>query len=125
MHRSRLTQVLVDVPADLYEVATGFWSGALAADATGDDDDPEYRELGQVIPGLGFMVQRVGATARLHIDIESDDVDAEVARLEALGATRVEQNHTWWVMSDPAGLLFCVVRVQNREAFERDARTWP
>jgi hypothetical protein len=77
-----------------------------------------------VIPGLTFMVQRVGAEARLHLDIETDDVEAEVVRLEALGAERVRPVETWWVMRDPAGLLFCVVRVQNPDAFERQATTW-
>jgi hypothetical protein len=47
-----------------------------------------------------------------------------VQRLEALGATRCEQVKTWWVMADPAGLLFCVVRVQQPELFEAGAVSW-
>jgi hypothetical protein len=74
---------------------------------------------------MNVMVQKVGAPERVHLDIESDDVEAEVVRLEALGASRVEQVKSWWVMRDPAGLLFCVVRVQSREAFEAHATTWP
>ncbi len=124
MHRSRLTQVLVDVPAERFQSETRFWSGAFGVGARVDDEDPEYSQLGEVVPGVGFMVQSVGAAPRVHFDIETDDVDAEVARLEALGASRVEKVKTWWVMRDPAGLLFCVVRVQVPEAFERDARTW-
>jgi hypothetical protein len=124
MHRSRLTAVLVDVPEEDYGRESGFWSAALGARAEVDPDDPDYRDLGQVIPGLGMMVQSVGAPARLHLDIESDDVEAEVSRLEGLGAARLEKIRTWWVMRDPAGLLFCVVRVQNEEAFDRDATTW-
>jgi len=123
-HRSRLTAALVDVPAEHFETATRFWSGALGATVDRDTEDPDYAELGEVIPGFLLMVQRVGAPGRVHLDIETDDINAEVARLEALGATRVEQIRTWWVMRDPAGLLFCVVRVQNRAAFERDAVTW-
>ena len=45
----------------------------------------------------------------MHLDIHTDDLDAEVARLEKLGAERVQQVHGWWVMRDPAGLLFCVL----------------
>ena len=60
----------------------------------------------------------------MHLDIESDDVEAEVRRLEDLGATRVEKIDTWWVMRDPAGLLFCVVRVQQPEEFEANATEW-
>jgi hypothetical protein len=124
MHRSRLTAVLVDVPEEDYGRESDFWSAALGPPAEVDPDDPDYRDLGQVIPGLGVMVQRVGAPARLHLDIETDDVEAEVSRLEGLGAARLEKIRTWWVLRDPAGLLFCVVRVQNQEAFDRDATTW-
>jgi hypothetical protein len=124
MHRSRLTAALADVPAEQYAAVTEFWSGALGAEADVDDDDPDYASLGQPVPGLQFMVQRVDAPARYHLDIETDDVDAEVDRLEALGAERVEKIETWWVMRDPAGLLFCVIRVQDPETFEAHARSW-
>ena len=124
MHRSRLTSVLVDVPEELYADEARFWSQALGRDAISDADEPEYADLGQVTTGMRFMVQSVGAPARVHFDIETDDVEAEVQRLEGYGATRVEQVKTWWVMEDPAGVLFCVVRVQDPEAFERDATTW-
>jgi hypothetical protein len=72
------------------------------------------------------MVQRIGdeAPARVHLDVETDIVEAEVCRLEKLGATRVEAVKSWWVMRDPAGLLFCVVRVQSPAAFEAHATTW-
>jgi Glyoxalase-like domain len=124
VHRSRLTAALVDVPPEHYRPVVDFWSGALGIAAETDDDDPEYASLGEPIPGLSVMVQEVDAPARLHLDIETDDVEAEVERLVALGAERVEKIETWWVMRDPAGLLFCVVRVQNPDAFEREARSW-
>jgi hypothetical protein len=124
MHRSRLTAALVDVPAENFEAVTRFWAGALGMDADISDEDPDYAAMGRPVPGLEFMVQRVDAPARIHVDIETDDVDAEVDRLEALGAERVEKIETWWVMRDPAGLLFCVVRVQDPETFEPAANTW-
>jgi hypothetical protein len=56
------------------------------------------------------MIQDVGtAAARVHLDIESDDIGAEVARLVAAGAVEVERHEEWVVLRDPAGLLFCVV----------------
>jgi hypothetical protein len=125
MHRSRLTAALVDVPAETYVKATRFWSGALGTDADISDEDPDYASMGRPVPGLEFMVQRVGAPARIHLDIETDDVEAEVERLQELGAERVEMMESWWIMRDPAGLLFCVVRVQDPEAFEGGANTWP
>jgi predicted enzyme related to lactoylglutathione lyase len=71
------------------------------------------------------MVQAVGArSARVHLDIETDDVDAEIARLESLGATVVERIHSWVVMRDPVGIIFCVVRVQIPDAFAAHATTW-
>jgi len=124
MHRSKLTAALVDVPAERYEEVTRFWAGALATDADISDEDPDYAALGRPVPGLEFMVQRVDAPARIHLDIETDDVDAEVERLEERGAERVEKIETWWVLRDPAGLLFCVVRVQDPEGFERQANVW-
>jgi hypothetical protein len=75
---------------------------------------------------MQFMVQGVGEDrGRIHLDLETDNVEAEVRRLEALGAERVRQVKTWWIMRDPAGVLFCVVNVQLPEAFERYATTWP
>lgn len=124
MHRSRLTSALVDVPEALFEAETRFWSSALGRPAETDDEDPEYADLGEVTPGMRVMVQSVGAEPRVHLDIETDDVEAEVQRLEALGATRVEKVRTWWVMRDPAGVLFCVVRIQLPDAFEAHARAW-
>ncbi len=124
MHRSRLTAVLVDVPHEQYRKVIDFWSGALGDRPESDEEDPDYASLGQPVPGLQFMVQQVDADARIHLDIETDDVEAEVARLEQLGAERVEKVDTWWVMRDPAGVLFCVVRVQDPASFERGARSF-
>ena len=52
-----------------------------------------------------------------------DDIDAEVQRLEKLGARRVQQIHTWWVMEAPTGQRFCVIRVQRPNSMER-ANVW-
>lgn len=125
MHRSRLTAALFDVPEADFAAETAFWSGALGV-AGKLDDDPDYIELDPLVGSLRLMVQRTGADtpARVHLDIETDDVAAEVARLEKLGATKVEAISTWWVMRDPAGMLFCVVRVQSPDEFEAQATTW-
>ena len=122
-HHSRLCAALVDVPDADYAATTEFWSGALGKPPSSDTQDPDYAELGEVMPGLHVMIQRVGAPPRVHLDIETDDVDAEVARLEALGATKVEKVKSWQVMRDPAGLLFCVVRPQTAD-FPKGAARW-
>jgi len=125
MHRSKIGATLVDIPAEVYDREVDFWAAAIGRPPIVDPSDPDYADFGQPVPGFGFMVQRVGAPARLHLDIEADDIDAEVARLEALGAERVEAIQTWWVLRDPAGLLFCVIAVQDRTAFDAHATTWP
>ena len=127
MHRSRLTAALFDVPADVYDAEVAFWSAALGCDAAVDEADPDYADLEGLTSGLSLMVQQMTTDAdggRIHLDIETDDVEAEVRRLESVGATRVEQVDTWWVMRDPAGLKFCVVRVQSPEEFEAHATVW-
>jgi predicted enzyme related to lactoylglutathione lyase len=124
-HRSRLTAVLVDVPAADHDRAVAFWSGALGREGKRLDAHPEYAFYGEVTPGIEFMVQRTGDTAaRIHIDLETDDVDAEVARLSDLGAVEVERVNSWVVMRDPVGTVFCVVRVQVQEMFDQHATTW-
>ncbi len=125
MHKSRLCAALVDVPAEVFERSISFWGGAVGQpEAAPDGDDPDYADLGNPIPRMQFMVQRVGAPARVHLDIETDDIDAEVSRLTALGASEVERVKSWVVMRDPAGLLFCVVRPQF-EDFPLGAIEWP
>jgi len=129
-HRSRLTAVLIDVPGAHHEAETAFWSQALGQQGKRLEQHPEYAFLGQVTPGIEFMVQALqdrpgGDTApRIHIDIESDDVDAEVERLKNLGAVEVERVHSWVIMRDPAGITFCVVKVQVQEMFDQHATTW-
>jgi hypothetical protein len=126
MHRSRLTGVLFDVPPSVADAEIAFWSGALGGPQRTDAEESEYVHLEGLFSGLEVMVQRVGddAPARIHLDIETDDVEAEVARLEDLGATKVRAVKTWWIMRDPAGLLFCVVQVQSPEEFKVHATTW-
>ena len=124
-HRSRLTAVLVDVPAEDYEPTAAFWGAALGKKPDSVDGLPEYVVFGEATPGIEFMVQSVDDPGpRIHIDIETDDVEAEVARLTSLGATEIGRHRSWVIMKDPAGVVFCVVRVQIKEMFEAHATTW-
>jgi len=120
-HRSRICAVLLDTGADAYADTVAFWAGALGRTAT-FDADKRYTAL----PGaLDYIVQRVDSDHRgMHIDIETDDVAAEVARLEALGARRKYQVRSWWVMEDPGGHAFCVVPVQS-QSWPDGATEWP
>jgi hypothetical protein len=69
-------------------------------------------------------VQKVDHPSRVHLDIESDDVEAEAARLEKLGAKKLQKVETWWVMEAPAGQRFCIERAK-RSKFQEEANVWP
>jgi hypothetical protein len=123
VHRSRLTAIGIDVPGAVQERTARFWAGAFGA-ANLEDSEDDYRTVGAP-RGVEVFVQRLGTgDARIHLDIETDSIDAEVARLETLGAGRVRKVESWWVMRDPAGNLFCVVGPQSDD-FPGDAIQWP
>ena len=70
-----------------------------------------------------LMIQKVEHESRIHVDIESDDIAAEVVRLEKLGARVVEKIRTWVVMEAPTGQRFCVVQAATPH-FDRRASVW-
>ena len=125
MHRSRLTGFVLDCKVDDIDEAARFWSAALGrAVKPADPSDPNYRELETRADEPQIMLQKVEHESRIHLDIESDDKEAEVDRLEALGAKRVAQIKRWWVMEAPTGQRFCVVNPQ-RGPLEGKANEWP
>src|SRR3954463_11733602 len=122
MHRSRIGLVLIDHPEDRWGEALGFWAGVQGVTPVSEDSSmPEYRSLGTV-GSIALESQRTGAGTppRVHLDIETDDVAAEVARVVALGASILEAREGYTILLDPAGLVFCVVPVQTGEDFERE-----
>lgn len=121
MHKSRLCSIGIDCEAADLPAAAAFWSAALGRPVT--ESEGNYAMLADRPNQPIVFVQRVDHPSRVHLDIEADDVDAEVARLEALGARRHKQIQTWWVMEAPTGHRFCVVRKQRGE-LGPDATTW-
>ena len=71
--------------------------------------------LGDTPGDLHIEVQKVSHASRVHLDIESDDIDAEADRLERLGAKRIGFVKRWWVMEAPGGHRFCVVKMVDPE----------
>ena len=125
MHKSRFVAFVIDCQVDDLDAATRFWSAALGKEIVPpSDDSPTYRGLVTRKDEPMMMTQKVDHPSRVHLDIESDDVEAEVARLEKLGAKRVVKVKTWWVMEAPSGHRFCVVRPQ-RGPLGDDANVWP
>jgi len=123
MHRSRFGGVIIDCDVDDLDAAADFWSSALGYPRKKPSDDGLY--VGFVTPDRDpdVEVQKVDHPSRVHLDIESDDIEAEVRRLEALGARRVEQIKSWWVMEAPTGQKFCVVPPVSSH-FGETANTW-
>jgi hypothetical protein len=120
-----LYKVVIDVPEAGFVQEAEFWEGALGTTLVSLEKHPEYR--GAVLHGQEFalLVQRLGTgSARVHLDIHTDDLEAEVARLERLGATRLGQVDFWWVMQDPAGLPFCVLPNTPGELDDTNANRW-
>ena len=115
MHKSRLAGFIIDCKDTAPETAAAFWSKALGMPSLGADGEL-YERLDASGRDLAIEVQRVDHESRVHLDIEADDVDAEAARLEALGARRVGKKYTWWVMEAPTGHRFCVIRAKDVDA---------
>lgn len=113
MHHSRLAGFIIDCKTDDLEQAAQFWSAALGLPLKPKEQEAAsaYREL--LSDQLHIEVQQVDHESRVHLDIETDDIEAEVARLEKLGAKRVANVRTWVVMQAPIGQRFCVVRPQR------------
>jgi len=126
MHKSKLAGFIIDCQTDDLAAAADFWGQALGMERQslpGDEGD-KYVRLVDPDDALHIEVQSVSHPSRVHLDIEADDIEAEVRRLEAIGARRVEQVHTWWVMEAPTGQRFCVFR-KSSSNFDERARRWP
>jgi predicted enzyme related to lactoylglutathione lyase len=125
LHKSKLAGFIIDCQTEEPQAAADFWGAALGMQTRPlpAAEGQKYVEL--LDPqGLHVEVQAVTHPSRVHLDIETDDIEAEVRRLEALGARRVSQINSWWVMEAPTGQRFCVVRVQSPR-FGTEAHSWP
>lgn len=122
-HRSRIAQFVIDV-GDL-DQGTAFWSAVLEAteEAVNPASSKVYRRLRIPDSDIRVLLQLTddskGKKERMHLDLETDDVTAEVHRLEQLGATRwdhqQERGYDFWVMRDPWDNEFCVLQPEFPE----------
>jgi glyoxalase superfamily protein len=126
MHRTRLTTVVIDCAEEDFERGTEFWSAALGKALVPRDErvaSLRGRVGGEGGPYVGL--QRVPRSERaVHLDFETDDVEAEVARLEGLGARVKARIRRHVVMEAPSGHAFCVVPVRRND-FPAGAAEWP
>ena len=127
MHRSQLGGLIIDCQTDDLDSAAAFWSAALGMKRVKPpktESSPEkYAHLKHGANDLYIEVQTVEHESRVHLDIETDDIKAEVARLVKLGAKKVKKIEDWWVMEAPTGQRFCVVHA-GRSKFKKEANVW-
>jgi predicted enzyme related to lactoylglutathione lyase len=126
MHKSKLAGFIIDCQTTQLDAAADFWGSALGMPvrALPPDEADTYKRLEDAQHGLNIEVQIVSHPSRVHLDIETDDIEAEVRRLEKLGAKPVGAVRTWRVMEAPTGQRFCVVRSSSQD-FDAKATIWP
>lgn len=114
---SRVAAITIDCADPRSLVA--FWSEALAYEIRDDIVGCSLSDPAGAAPGIGFQPVPEGKIVknRVHLDLtpRDGDLEAEVVRLEQLGARRVhyfdhDPEQVWWTMHDPEGNEFCVVQ---------------
>jgi predicted enzyme related to lactoylglutathione lyase len=121
MHKSKLAGFIIDCKTDDLVAAAKFWSAALGCPPK--KHEGAYVTLKTAAGEPYVEVQSVDHPSRVHIDIEADDIDAEVERLVALGAREITRIRSWVVLEAPTGQRFCVVPVQGSD-FDKKANVW-
>ena len=125
MHKSRLGALVVDCQSEnLFENAE-FWGAVLGSEPESREDqiNQRYVRLNGMPGEPQVILQKVDHPSRVHIDIETDDIEAEVNRLISLGARIVERMEKWVVMEAPSKHRFCVIG-PVRPDFEEKANVW-
>lgn len=117
MHRSRLAALVIDSNVNDIEQAHTFWEAALGFDALHSNKSwvERYSHLDVLDDQPRVLIQKVEHESRVHLDIETDDIKAEVKRLTSLGAKVVDNFERWAVMEAPTGHRFCVVKPQRAD----------
>lgn len=124
MHKSRLGNIVIDCQTNDLLSEAKFWSAALGYPLPEDPGaDGKFIQLVTAPGDVQVIIQRVTHEPRAHLDIETDSIDAEIARLEQLGASIVARNEGWTVMQAPGEHRFCVGS-PYRGGFDAGANKW-
>lgn len=121
MHKSQLGAIIIDCQTETLPEQANFWSHALGLKPGRSDE--RYISLEDRDQDLNVILQKVEHPSRVHIDIETDDIDAEVKRLQGLGAIIVEKLERWVVMEAPSKHRFCIINAVRAD-FETNANIW-
>lgn len=120
MHRSRLSNLVIDCLDEHFEDCISFWAETFGAPLPRKPRTGQRYVTLKTRPGdPEVLLQRVTCDPGVHLDFETDSIVKESARLEAAGARRKYKIKGWWVMQDPSGNAFCVIRKQHREQLAR------
>lgn len=114
MAERRVSTLMIDCLDQHFDASLAFWSAALELPvqrrpAAGQ----RYVSLGTLSGPLFVRLQRVAADPGVHLDMECRSPAAERRRLEADGARTHARVKRWWVMEDPSGTRFCLVRPES------------
>jgi hypothetical protein len=124
-HRSRTVQVCIDSPVGAHDREVEFWRELLPGRWSGSGR-PEFAgkwhdDAGSPIQLLFQRLDEQQGPVRAHVDIGTDDLDAEVSRMLDLGASDVGRGPGGWhVLRDPTGQLFCATRNSPETTLHRD-----
>ncbi|MCP4876968.1 MAG: VOC family protein [Gammaproteobacteria bacterium] len=123
MHKSRLGTVIIDCNTDDLEREARFWGMALGGTTQRHDDEGRYVDVQTDPSDPQVILQKVDHPSRIHIDIETNDIEAEVERLQGLGAVVIEKMERWTVMEAPSKHRFCIIGAR-RQGFDENANIW-
>ena len=124
VHRSRLCSIVIDCLDEHFEECLAFWTLAFGGPAPRKPSKSQRYVTLKARPGnLEILLQRVKHDPGVHLDFESDSVRRETARMETAGARRKYRVKTWWVMQDPSGNAFCIIRKHHPQLLLR-RRPW-
>ncbi len=133
MHKSRLCYITIDV--NNFDKALHFYTNAFGAKleefSTIGNSDTTYRRLKIPDNDIRILLQLVPeektSKTRIHIDIETDDIEAEASRLEKFGAKKHKYMHergfNYWVMLDPFDNEFCILQPEYPKLLNK-AKVW-
>lgn len=123
MHKSRLGAIIIDCQTDDLGRDAEFWGSALGGSVVQRSAEARYIDVEGDPSEPHVILQQVGHPSWIHIDIETDDIEAEVKRLEALGASVIEKMERWTVMEAPSKHRFCIIGTR-RDGFDEKANIW-
>jgi predicted enzyme related to lactoylglutathione lyase len=124
-HRTRLVQVCIDSPRDVHDAEVVFWrellGGRWAPSHAREFAGKWHDDAGSPVQLLFQRLDEETGPVRAHLDLGTDDLDAEVRRLLALGAGDIGPGRGGWhALRDPSGMAFCTTENSPEQTERRD-----